>query len=115
MGNRARERRYNVGSVVGDTVAWSQSNKKAQPERNASRLGSGWRKEIGGLMQVTVAAWQTVQEPKTNGSANNAIGRGLIQLFRQSGYAGTLHADGSAKGCAVSVKNRFCFCLGHHG
>jgi hypothetical protein len=35
-----------MGSVVGDTVAWSHSNKKAQPEQYASRLGSGWHKEI---------------------------------------------------------------------
>jgi hypothetical protein len=47
MSSRAMERSMQtMGSVVGDTVAWSHSNKKAQPERYASRLGSGWHKEI---------------------------------------------------------------------
>jgi hypothetical protein len=38
-----------VASVFVDTVGWSNANKKAQPERNASRLGSWWHKEIVGL------------------------------------------------------------------
>jgi len=50
MSNRAIRRRTNeLASVFVDTVGWSNANKKAQPERNASRLGRWWHKEIGGL------------------------------------------------------------------
>ena len=100
-----------MGSVVshGAGTRWpGPGNKKAQPERIASRLGR-W----GGLIGLETLR-KFVCQPKPHSRSDNAVRRGLIQFFRPLRNASTQHANGSSKLCAVAVEYRLCFSFGHH-
>lgn len=105
-GERARPGAHRREAGAGLLVR--ERNKKAQPERYASRLDR-W----GGLIGLETLR-KFVGQPKPYSRADNAVGRGLIQFFRPLRNASTQHANGAAKLCAIAVEDRLCFSFCHH-
>ena len=85
-----------------------ERNKKAQPERMASRLDR-WGESVS-----LETLRKSVCQPEPNCSANNAVGRCLIEFFWPLRDPSAQDANSSAKLGAVAVEDRLCFSFCHH-